>query len=34
MEKSTAVFDKEKAQERLSKLTGGVAVFKVSHSRL
>ncbi|KAL8043362.1 hypothetical protein ABFX02_09G115200 [Erythranthe guttata] len=29
MEKSTAVFDKEKAQERLSKLSGGVAVFKV-----
>ncbi|XP_047317008.1 chaperonin CPN60-like 2, mitochondrial [Impatiens glandulifera] len=28
-EKSTAVFDKEKAQERLSKLSGGVAVFKV-----
>ncbi|XP_021817199.1 chaperonin CPN60-like 2, mitochondrial [Prunus avium] len=29
MEKSTAMFDKEKAQERLSKLSGGVAVFKV-----
>ncbi|KAM7254446.1 hypothetical protein ACFE04_003826 [Oxalis oulophora] len=29
MEKSTAVFDKEKAQERLSKLSGGVAIFKV-----
>ncbi|GMH16019.1 hypothetical protein Nepgr_017860 [Nepenthes gracilis] len=29
MKKSTSVFDKEKAQERLSKLTGGVAVFKV-----
>ncbi|XP_015890662.3 chaperonin CPN60-like 2, mitochondrial [Ziziphus jujuba] len=29
MEKSTAVFDKEKAQERLSKLSSGVAVFKV-----
>ncbi|KAL6134632.1 hypothetical protein ACLB2K_066861 [Fragaria x ananassa] len=29
VEKSTAVFDKEKAQERLSKLSGGVAVFKV-----
>lgn len=29
MEKSTALFDKEKAQERLSKLSGGVAVFKV-----
>ncbi|PIA42945.1 hypothetical protein AQUCO_02000415v1 [Aquilegia coerulea] len=28
-EKSTAMFDKEKAQERLSKLSGGVAVFKV-----
>ncbi|KAF9616989.1 hypothetical protein IFM89_033059 [Coptis chinensis] len=28
-EKSTATFDKEKAQERLSKLSGGVAVFKV-----
>ncbi|XP_020226894.1 chaperonin CPN60-like 2, mitochondrial [Cajanus cajan] len=29
MDKSSAVFDKEKAQERLSKLSGGVAVFKV-----
>ncbi|XP_065866709.1 chaperonin CPN60-like 2, mitochondrial [Euphorbia lathyris] len=29
MEKSTAMFDKEKAQERLLKLSGGVAVFKV-----
>lgn len=29
MEKSTSTFDKEKAQERLSKLSGGVAVFKV-----
>ncbi|KAJ1420312.1 TCP-1-like chaperonin intermediate domain superfamily [Sesbania bispinosa] len=29
MEKSSATFDKEKAQERLSKLSGGVAVFKV-----
>lgn len=29
MEKSNAMFDKEKAQERLSKLSGGVAVFKV-----
>lgn len=29
MDKSTAMFDKEKAQERLSKLSGGVAVFKV-----
>ncbi|XP_014515741.1 chaperonin CPN60-like 2, mitochondrial [Vigna radiata var. radiata] len=29
MERSSAVFDKEKAQERLSKLSGGVAVFKV-----
>ncbi|XP_050383974.1 chaperonin CPN60-like 2, mitochondrial [Argentina anserina] len=29
MEKSTAMFDKEKAQERLSKLSGGVAIFKV-----
>ncbi|EOY27127.1 Heat shock protein 60-3A isoform 1 [Theobroma cacao] len=29
MEKSTAMFDREKAQERLSKLSGGVAVFKV-----
>ncbi|KAH9713367.1 Chaperonin CPN60-like 2 [Citrus sinensis] len=27
--KSAATFDREKAQERLSKLTGGVAVFKV-----
>ncbi|KAK3018697.1 hypothetical protein RJ639_003128 [Escallonia herrerae] len=32
IEKSTAVFDKEKAQERLSKLSGGVAVFKVGGS--
>lgn len=30
MEKSTAMFDKEKAQERLSKLSGGVAVLKVN----
>ncbi|KAL5579490.1 hypothetical protein UlMin_011932 [Ulmus minor] len=29
MDNSSAVFDKEKAQERLSKLSGGVAVFKV-----
>lgn len=29
METSAAMFDKEKAQERLSKLSGGVAVFKV-----
>lgn len=29
VEKSSAMFDKEKAQERLSKLSGGVAVFKV-----
>ncbi|OMO66238.1 Chaperonin Cpn60 [Corchorus olitorius] len=29
MDKSTALFDREKAQERLSKLSGGVAVFKV-----
>ncbi|KAE9616198.1 hypothetical protein Lal_00017584 [Lupinus albus] len=29
MDKSSATFDKEKAQERLSKLSGGVAVFKV-----
>ncbi|XP_041016435.1 chaperonin CPN60-like 2, mitochondrial isoform X2 [Juglans microcarpa x Juglans regia] len=29
IDKSTATFDKEKAQERLSKLSGGVAVFKV-----
>lgn len=29
MEKSTAMFDKEKTQERLSKLSGGVAVLKV-----
>lgn len=28
IENSTAMFDKEKAQERLSKLSGGVAVFK------
>ncbi|KAM0897486.1 hypothetical protein ACQ4PT_022548 [Festuca glaucescens] len=28
-ENSTAVFDKEKAQERLAKLSGGVAVLKV-----
>ncbi|KAL0010090.1 hypothetical protein SO802_005198 [Lithocarpus litseifolius] len=32
MEKSDAMFDKEKAQERLSKLSGGVAVFKVGGS--
>lgn len=29
MHNSSATFDKEKAQERLSKLSGGVAVFKV-----
>ncbi|XP_012442747.2 chaperonin CPN60-like 2, mitochondrial [Gossypium raimondii] len=29
MDKSSAMFDREKAQERLSKLSGGVAVFKV-----
>lgn len=29
IERSSAMFDKEKAQERLSKLSGGVAVFKV-----
>ncbi|KAI3763382.1 hypothetical protein L1987_53839 [Smallanthus sonchifolius] len=29
IENSTSMFDKEKAQERLSKLSGGVAVFKV-----
>ncbi|KAI3737708.1 hypothetical protein L2E82_27718 [Cichorium intybus] len=29
IDNSTAMFDKEKAQERLSKLSGGVAVFKV-----
>ncbi|KAK4798188.1 hypothetical protein SAY86_030514 [Trapa natans] len=29
IEKSTSTFDKEKAQERLSRLSGGVAVFKV-----
>ncbi|XVF25144.1 hypothetical protein REPUB_Repub13aG0188300 [Reevesia pubescens] len=29
MEKSGAMFDREKAQERLSKLSGSVAVFKV-----
>jgi hypothetical protein len=34
MEKSSATFDKEKAQERLSKLSGGVAVFKVCYSSL
>ncbi|KAL2899564.1 Chaperonin CPN60-like 2 mitochondrial [Bienertia sinuspersici] len=32
MEESTSTFDKEKAQERLSKLSGGVAVFKVGAS--
>ncbi|KAL8458557.1 hypothetical protein ACS0TY_035341 [Phlomoides rotata] len=32
IEKSSAMFDKEKAQERLSKLSGGVAVFKVGGS--
>ena len=29
MDKSTTMFDTEKAQERLAKLSGGVAVFKV-----
>ncbi|KAI3971833.1 hypothetical protein MKW92_038592 [Papaver armeniacum] len=29
LENSSSMFDKEKAQERLSKLSGGVAVFKV-----
>ncbi|XP_028098676.1 chaperonin CPN60-like 2, mitochondrial isoform X1 [Camellia sinensis] len=29
IEKSIAIFDKEKAQEWLSKISGGVAVFKV-----
>lgn len=29
IKQSTAVFDKEKAQERLSKLSGGVAVIKI-----
>lgn len=29
MDDSDALFDKEKAQERLAKLSGGVAVFKV-----
>lgn len=29
IEKSTAMFDKEKAQERLSKLSGGVAILKI-----
>ncbi|KAF5961956.1 hypothetical protein HYC85_003165 [Camellia sinensis] len=29
IKKSTAIFDKEKAQERLTKLSGGVVVFKV-----
>ncbi|KAI3869106.1 hypothetical protein MKW92_032730 [Papaver armeniacum] len=29
MENSSSMFDKEKAQERLSKLSGGVVVFKV-----
>ncbi|CAL5368201.1 unnamed protein product [Camellia sinensis] len=28
IKKSTAIFDKEKAQKRLTKLSGGVAVFK------
>jgi len=32
MENSSAMFDKEKTQERLSKLSGGVAVFKVCPS--
>ncbi|XP_051135160.1 chaperonin CPN60-like 2, mitochondrial isoform X2 [Andrographis paniculata] len=32
IERSSAAFDKEKAQERLSKLSGGVAVFKVGGS--
>lgn len=34
MHNSSATFDKEKAQERLSKLSGGVAVFKVCLSSL
>lgn len=29
LENSTAMFDKEKAQERLAKLSGGVAILKV-----
>lgn len=29
IETSTSTFDKEKAQERLARLSGGVAVFKV-----
>ncbi|CAL5341675.1 unnamed protein product [Camellia sinensis] len=29
IKKSTAIFDKEKAHKRLSKLSGGVTVFKV-----
>ncbi|KAL8153251.1 hypothetical protein V2J09_011011 [Rumex salicifolius] len=29
MEKNTSTFDREKAHERLSKLSGGVAIFKV-----
>ena len=29
IENSTAMFDKEKAQERMSKLWGGITVFKV-----
>jgi len=34
MHDSSATFDKEKAQERLSKLSGGVAVFKVCLSSI
>ncbi|XP_028079630.1 chaperonin CPN60-like 2, mitochondrial [Camellia sinensis] len=29
IKKSTAIFDKEKAHKRLSKLSGGVTIFKV-----
>ncbi|XP_026427791.1 chaperonin CPN60-like 2, mitochondrial isoform X4 [Papaver somniferum] len=33
LENNSVMFDKEKAQERLSKLSGGVAVFKVGGAR-
>lgn len=32
MESSTSDYDKDKLQERLAKLSGGVAVLKVSYS--
>ncbi|GMP29305.1 hypothetical protein CsSME_00004468 [Camellia sinensis var. sinensis] len=34
IKKSTAIFDKEKAQKRLTKLSGGVAVKRVSKAEV